>query len=133
MGIDWLPKSAIKERGWTEGAIKNFLGAPEDTRTTPHYRTGPPMLLWRSDTVREAEQNPQFIEWKNKHDARRDKLRNRAIEQHQQKKSLLMEWVEKLKIEVPKYEKKQLFRFAITNYNDLWASRGKYEKLIYQD
>ncbi|MEM6840506.1 MAG: restriction endonuclease [Cyanobacteria bacterium P01_C01_bin.120] len=130
---DWLTKAAIKERGWTDGAIKRFLGPPEETRKNPHYLSGPPMQLWRVITVDEAEDNPEFIAWKTKHDHRREDLSKRAIEQHQQRRSLLMEWVDSLAVEVPKYSKTQLFRFAIDNYNDLWSNRGEYEKLIYQD
>ena len=133
MSDEWLTKSAVKERGWTDGAIKKFLGTSEDTRKNPHYRSGPPMQLWHIETVCQAEQIPEFIEWKAKHDSRREGFRRRAIEQHQQRKSLLMEWVDSLKVEVPKYGKRQLFQFAIENYNDLWSSRGKFEKLIYQD
>lgn len=130
---EWLTKAAVKERGWTEGSIKKFLRAPEDTRKNPHYRSGPPMQLWRITTVREAEQNPKFIAWKNKHECRRESLKERAIKQHQQRRSLLMEWVDSLSIEVPKYSKAKLFKFAIENYNELWSSRGDFEKLIYQD
>lgn len=133
MENELLTKSVIKERGWTEGAIKKFLGNPEITKKNPHYRTGPPMLLWRLETVLEAEQTSQFIEWKNKHDTRREQLRTRAINQHQQKRTLLMEWVESLDVKVPKYSKGKLFQFAINNYNELWSSRGEHEKLIYQE
>jgi Restriction endonuclease len=133
MNGEWLTKAAVKERGWTDGTIKKFLGAPEDTRKNPHYRSGPPMQLWRLVTVCEAEQNPEFIDWKAKHDSRHEGLKKRAIDQHQQRRSLLMEWVESLAIEVPKYSNNQLFKFAIENYNNLWSDRGKYEKLIYQD
>lgn len=133
MNAEWLTKAAIKERGWTDGAIKQFLGLPEDTRKNPHYRSGPPMQLWRLETVCKAEQNPEFTAWKTKHDCRREGLKKRAVEQHQQRRSLLMEWVDSLKIEVPKYSETQLFRFAIENYNNLWSDRGKFEKLIDQD
>jgi hypothetical protein len=133
MSGEWLTKAAIKERGWTDSAIKKFLGSPEENRKNPHYRSGPPMQLWRVETVCEAEQNPEFIDWKTKHDCRREGLKKRAIEQHQQRRSLLMEWVNSLAIEVPKYSEDQLFKFAIENYNDLWSDRGKFEKLIYQD
>jgi HJR/Mrr/RecB family endonuclease len=133
MSGEWLTKAAIKERGWTDGAIKRFLGSAEETRKNPHYRSGPPMQLWRVETVCEAERNPEFTAWKTKHDCRREGLKKRAVEQHQQRRSLLMEWVDSLKIEVPKYSEKKLFRFAIENYNNLWSDRGEFEKLIYQD
>ena len=44
-----------------------------------------------------------------------------------------MEWVNSLKIEVPKYSTQKLFQFAVENYNDLWASRGNFEKLVYRN
>jgi restriction system protein len=133
MSGTWLAKSQIKQRGWTDGAIKQFLGAPEDTQKNPHYRSGPLMQLWRLETVCEAEKKSEFIAWKSKHDSRRGQLRDRALEQHRQKRAVLLEWVESLAIEVPKYDAEQLFHFSVTNYNDLWSSRGKFEKLIYQD
>jgi HJR/Mrr/RecB family endonuclease len=133
MSGEWLTKAAIKSRGWTDGSIKKFLGPPEDTQKNPHYRSGPPMQLWYLETVEEAEKNQEFIDWKAKHDCRRDSLRERAVKQHQQKKSLLMEWVDSLSVEVPKYKEERLFQFAVENYNDLWSSRGKYEKIIYED
>jgi Restriction endonuclease len=133
MSDEWLTKAAIKERGWTDGSIEQFLGSPEDTRKNPHYRSGSPMQLWRVETVCKAEQNLEFTAWKTKHDCRREGLKKRAVEQHQQRRSLLMEWVDSLKVEVPKYSEEQLFRFAIENYNNLWSDRGKFEKLIYQD
>ncbi|WP_062288317.1 restriction endonuclease [Nostoc piscinale] len=130
---EWLTKAAIKERGWTDGAIKMFLGSPEETRKNPHYSSGSPMQLWRMAMVCASEQNPEFIAWKTKHDCRRESLKKRAIEQHQQRRSLLIEWVDSLAIEVPKYSEEQLFKFAVENYNNLWSNRGKFEKLIYQD
>lgn len=130
---EWLTKAAVKERGWTDSTIKKFLGSPEETRKNPHYLSGPPMQLWRVETVCEAEQDPEFIAWKAKHDCRREDLKRRAVEQHKQRRSLLMEWVDSLAIEVPKYSKAQLFKFAIENYNELWSSRGEFEKLIHQD
>jgi hypothetical protein len=133
MSETWLARSQIKQRGWTEGAIERFLGAPEDMQKNPHYRSGPLMQLWRLETVCKAEKDPEFIAWKGKHDSRRSQLRDRAIDQHQQRRAKLMKWVESLEIEVPKYDAGELFRFSVANYNDLWSSRGKFEKIIYQD
>jgi hypothetical protein len=123
MSGEWLSKAAIKERGWTDAAIKRFLGEPEETRKNSHYRSGPPMQLWRVETVDEAEQKTEFTAWKAKHDCRREGLKQRAIEQHQQRRSLLMEWVDSLAIEVPNYAEDQLFEFAVANYNNLWSDR----------
>lgn len=129
---EWLTKAAIKERGWTDGSIKRFLGVAEETRKNPHHLSGPPMQLWRVITVCEAEKSPAFLAWKAKHDCRRKDLKERAIERHQHQRSLLMEWVDSLVVEVPKYSKSKLFKFAIENYNELWSNRGELEKLIQQ-
>ena len=32
-------KTALKERGWTEGLIRELLGVPDDTRPNPRYRS----------------------------------------------------------------------------------------------
>lgn len=131
MSSEWLTKSQIKQRGWTDGAIKTFLGEPETTRKNPHYATAAPMQLWLLSTVRKSETNPDFINWKRKHDLRRQELSSRATRMHQERRSLLMEWVYSLEIQVPKYGKSELYKFAIDNYNDLWASRGDFDKHIY--
>ena len=39
---DYLNKSELKQRGWTDVAIERFLPEPERTVSNPYHRTGPP-------------------------------------------------------------------------------------------
>lgn len=56
----------IKNRGWTDTAIKKFLPAqPDDTRPNPYYsRAGAPMKFWLVRRVHRAEKTKKFTTWR---------------------------------------------------------------------
>lgn len=56
-------KAQLKERGWTDGAIKKFLGDADDTRPNPRYRNAAPTLLWEESKVKQAEASEAFQQW----------------------------------------------------------------------
>lgn len=128
-----LTKMEIKERGWTEWAIKKFLGQPDELKNNPVYRSAPKMQLWKIDTIENAEKNDDFLKWKKSIANKRQKLSEHSKKRHETKKSLLIEWVDSLQIIIPKYEKTHLYNIAIKNYNDLRNNRGEYEKIIYEN
>lgn len=68
---DMLGTSALKDRGWTDTAIKRFLGEPDSTYPNPHYRSGPPVKLWTLSRVEAVEQSEEFLEWKANADKRK--------------------------------------------------------------
>lgn len=51
----------LKERGWTEGMIRDFLGDPDLTVDNPHYKSAAPMRLWRLQRAVAAEATPEFM------------------------------------------------------------------------
>lgn len=127
-----LTKMDIKERGWTDWAIKKFLGQADELKNNPVYRCAPKMQLWEIDTVENAEKKDDFIKWKKSIAIKRQKLSEHSKKRHETKKSLLKEWIDSLQIKIPKYEETQLYNIAIENYNNLRNNRGEYEKIIYE-
>jgi hypothetical protein len=53
-------KSHLKTRGWSDRLIKSLLGEPNDTRTNPHLRSGPPICLYLKTRVHRAEKRKAF-------------------------------------------------------------------------
>jgi hypothetical protein len=118
-----LPASQLKQRGWTEALIIRFLGAPDDERPNPHYRSGPPMRLYNKHRVEQVEVSSEFREVQNSRRSKREAAR-KAIET---KRRRLAEYVATVEITIPQLSKEELVRHACDHYNtartdDNWAS-----------
>jgi hypothetical protein len=50
----------LRERGWTEAMIRDFLGEPDLYVDNPHYKSAASMRLWRLQRAEAAEQTPEF-------------------------------------------------------------------------
>jgi len=66
------------QRGWTQSAIENFLGEPDDTAVNPHYRSGPRIQLFAQPRVEVAENSLRFQKWAGKAEKRRQAARQAA-------------------------------------------------------
>ncbi|GFG76150.1 hypothetical protein [Mycobacterium botniense] len=58
--IERVTLCTLKQRGWTDGAVKRFLGEPDALVTNPNYRSGPRMRLYdlpRVELIRERVLN----------------------------------------------------------------------------
>jgi hypothetical protein len=55
----------LKDRGWTDAAIRRFLPSePDATRRNPMYRrAGAPMRMWLASLVEQAEETESFRTW----------------------------------------------------------------------
>ena len=122
---DFLTKSNLKERGWTEKTIERWLGEADRTKTNPYRKSGPPMQLYRLDRVVETEANPEFVASQ----AGLDKRRESAAKAVATKEKQTMDYVRGL---VPSvgiiHDKNTLIEAACEHYNDLHASRGHDDK-----
>jgi hypothetical protein len=58
----------LKERGWTEGMIRDLLGEPDRYVDNPHYKSAGRMRLWRLQKVEAAEAAPEFAQRKQRAD-----------------------------------------------------------------
>lgn len=51
---EWISKSGLKARLWTDKAIAEFLGKPE--------KAGP-IMAWKRKDVQKVERSPEFQDW----------------------------------------------------------------------
>lgn len=51
---EWISKSGLKARFWTDKAISEFLGAPLDAG---------PIKAWKQKDVKKVEASPAFKTW----------------------------------------------------------------------
>lgn len=52
----------LRERGWSDSMIRDFLGEPDAWARNPYYRKAPPMRLYALDRVEAVECTPKWIE-----------------------------------------------------------------------
>lgn len=108
-----LAVSQLKARGWTDTLIVRFLGDADERRTNPHYRSGPPMKLYKMQRVEQVEASAEFREVQDTRKSKRDAAQKALAT----KKQKITNYVEHLKIEVPQLAKDELIRRACDNYN----------------
>lgn len=51
----FITRFRLKERGWTDGMIKKFLGEPDDTLVNPVFKCAAPMALYDINRVKRIE------------------------------------------------------------------------------
>ena len=59
-GEEYLNKSNLKVRGWTEALIREFLGRADASMANPKYRYAAPQQLFLFDRVKRAEEREDF-------------------------------------------------------------------------
>jgi hypothetical protein len=60
----YLTMTELRERGWTDAMIGEYLGEPDTTRPNPRYWNAAPMKLYLPERVEAAEANPEWPERK---------------------------------------------------------------------
>lgn len=72
-----VPKGVLRQRGWTESGIRQFLDGPDALAPNPVVRTAPAMRLYALDRALAAESTPAWQVWRAESAARRASLRAR--------------------------------------------------------
>ena len=109
-----LSASAIKERdGWTDTAIRQFLGNPDATAQNPMYKSAAPVRLYLLERVETVERSESFCRFALKSAVRRAS----ASAAGEKRRAATLAYVEALKIRVPKLEARELTRQACLHYN----------------
>jgi hypothetical protein len=66
-----LTMPGLRERGWTDAMIREYLGEPDTTRPNPRYASAAPMKLYLAERAEVAEASPEWAERKARADRRR--------------------------------------------------------------
>lgn len=78
----------LRDRGWTEGMIRDMLGDPDLCVDNPHYKSAAPMRLWRLQRAEAAEATEEFTR-RRERAARQAPVRARAAAQAVETKRIL--------------------------------------------
>jgi hypothetical protein len=111
---DYLNRTEVKLRDWTDSLIKKYLIAPDERRRNPRAG-GAPIQWFLLERVLTAEASSEFAAARQALEKRRESGRQNAEKRRQQ----IKEHIESLVIEVPNLEWDDLLRRACANYNAL--------------
>jgi len=111
---EFVTKSDLKERGWTDSIIKKMSLIPDEIKENPYYRYGPQMKLYGIERIKDLEQTKRFIELKKRSEKRKQSARKTV----ETKRKKVMDYINSLKIEVPKIPLDELKKEAVKQYNN---------------
>ncbi|AKB75785.1 hypothetical protein MSLAZ_2524 [Methanosarcina lacustris Z-7289] len=60
MEVEYINKSTLKERGWTDSIMKEMKLLPDKEVPNPHYPNATPMKLYHIKRIEELENTEQF-------------------------------------------------------------------------
>ena len=63
---EYVSKSTLKYRGWTEAGINRFLEMPDKEVDNPNYKNAWPMKLYLISRVEKIEKSKKFLEFQEK-------------------------------------------------------------------
>jgi len=123
---DYICKSELLARGWTDSLIRDFYPHHDKEKTNPHYRNATPMKLYRLSKVKVAEMSDKFKERLKGAEKRKASARKAVQTKWEQTDNVLNNF----SFDIPDIPKERIFQRAVNHYNDLWAERGCYDKYI---
>jgi hypothetical protein len=116
-GMVTMPQ--LKERGWTRTMVRDLLGAPDDHRANPRYRSAAPMGLWAPERVAAAEAEPTFAQ-RQASSRRRSAVSAGAAARKRQD---LLAQAARVPVRVPLIDRERLTRRTCASYNALHGWR----------
>lgn len=129
--VERVTLSTLKQRGWTAGAIKQFLGEPDALAPNPHHRAGPKMRLYDLARVEAAEIGERWQSWREATTSRREKASASQTQRMNTARADLTAELNAVEIRIPRLSKDKLWRVAVDNRNAQsdWhaAERGRFD------
>jgi hypothetical protein len=111
---EYLSRGKLKERGWTDRIIKNFMPLCDKEKKNPYYASAYPMKLYLLERVKQIENTDKFKKEFTKSQPRK-KASKRAVETKLKK---IRDYIKNLKIIVKKMPINLIQKKAIKDYND---------------
>lgn len=116
---EYITKSHVIERGWTERLIKKFLGEPDATRPNPMYKCASPMKLYDKKRVQRIERRKSFKEEMESTTKRKDSAQ-KAVSTKIEK---ALSYANTVEIEIPVMNYNDVINQACRSYNDWHSER----------
>lgn len=107
----------LKDRGWTEYAIKNFLGSCDRTENSLYNRSRP-TKLWSQDKVIRVEKSREFKNWVKEVKRKREVSSERLHREWEVKRKEFAQYISTLEITIPRIEITELIRLSCNHFND---------------
>lgn len=120
---DFVTLTALRERGWSPKLIESILGDPDKVARNPYYRCAAPTKLFLTARVEEGEKSESFIA----HQPRRKKAQAAACATADRKRDELLDEVNALTFDVPRFPLPDLFAAAVTHWEALQSARGRFD------
>ncbi|KYC41251.1 hypothetical protein WA1_22565 [Scytonema hofmannii PCC 7110] len=112
MTAEYITKTDLKAaRGWTDAAIKKFLGSEDKNSKNPVYRSASPVCLYLLERVVEAEASEEFEHWKKLSEKRRESAKKAAQTRQERERQRQIEAQQKA---LELHKQQQLFGEAIS-------------------
>ena len=111
----------IKERGWTDSAIKRFLGKPDEEKPNPFSRKHPTTKLYSEKRVAKIETTEAFKVWRKTHQKRKIAGKKRVEKNHRK----FLDSVRGHSIDLPQMEDRALTLAAINYFNERLERRAQ--------
>jgi hypothetical protein len=111
---DFITKSGLRERGWSDQLISKLLGEPDQLAVNPRYRSGPKMKLWDAVRVAKAEQRPEWIGYQPQR-AKRSAAGSKATEV---KRDKLLSAVEQMPIAVQRLAPEEVIATSLRDWDE---------------
>lgn len=116
-------KSQLKQRGWTEKLIREFLGEPDESSENPHYSCAAPVCFFSMKRVHRSEKSKRFLRAKQVADQRKAAAKKAAETKLQKTADLVKALIDQ--IDVTYLDMPTLLRSAIESYNAHQKQLGK--------
>jgi hypothetical protein len=117
--------AGLKARGWTDAAIRTFLGAPDLVCDNPHYRSAAPMRLYALARVEAVEASPAWQDTQGARTARKAAAQRATAT----KRQALLEAIAAWDLRVAVLPADDLTVLACAHYNALQADRERWDRL----
>ncbi len=119
----FFTQSDLKDRGWTEYAIKNFLGSCDRTENSLYNRSRP-TKLWSQSKVLRIERSREFKNWSEEVKRKRQLTSERLHREWEVKRKEFAQYISTLKITIPKIEISELIRLSCDHFNAYREPQG---------
>jgi hypothetical protein len=124
---NYLTKTELKQRGWTEAMMKQLLPEPMIS-VNPHCRRMK-MYLWKESDVTQAEKKQDFQERIEKRKPHQERAQ-RAVKTKQEKmKTILLAAIEKIRVKKMDFQK--VTRLALSAKRNWYLYTGQWENTAF--